>query len=108
MEKLTSYDLVKHLYRQRSFSIKAFGPGARVGGVTDHIEKELREVRANPADLMEWIDLVMLAFDGAWRQGFTPEEIAAAFEAKLSQNEARRWPDWRTAPPDKAIEHVRD
>lgn len=25
-----------------------------------------------------------------------------------SVNEARKWPDWRTMSPDKAIEHVRE
>lgn len=34
-------------------------------------------------------------------------EIVAALGAKQARNEARAWPDWRTAPPDRAIEHVR-
>lgn len=31
-----------------------------------------------------------------------------ALEAKQTKNEGRQWPDWRTAQPGKAIEHVRD
>lgn len=101
------FDLVAHLHRARAFSEKTFGPGARTAGVVDHIRKELREIEADPADVMEWIDVVILAFDGAWRAGWTPEEIVAAIVSKQTKNEARTWPDWRTADPNKAIEHDR-
>jgi hypothetical protein len=100
-------DLIETLHRQRVFSERAFGPGARHQGVCDHIRKELREIEAQPGDLMEWIDVAMLAFDGAWRSGHTPEQIAEAYLAKLLKNERRTWPDWRTADPNKAIEHDR-
>ena len=101
------FDLVAHLKRQRTFSRRTFGPGPRTRGVVDHIRKELAEIEADPADVMEWVDVVMLAFDGAWRAGWEPEQIVAALAEKLARNEARTWPDWRTADPDKAIEHVR-
>ena len=100
-------DLVKHLHRQREWSRRTFGPGERTAGVLDHIRKELAEIEEKPRDLEEWIDVVILAFDGAWRVGYEPEEIAAALEAKQTKNEARRWPDWRTQPRDRAIEHER-
>ena len=50
-------DLVQHLYRQREFSLKTFGPGPRTEGVCDHIRKELAEIAAEPGDLYEWVDL---------------------------------------------------
>ena len=100
-------DLTNHLARQIDFSARTFGPGARTAGVVDHIRKELREIEAKPNDLSEWIDVVILAFDGAWRAGYTPAEIVSALDAKQSKNERRQWPDWRTSAPDKAIEHVR-
>lgn len=101
-------DLVAHLHRARQFSERTFGPGQRTEGLVDHIRKELLEVLAKPDDLSEWIDVAILAFDGAWRAGYTPEQIAAALVAKQTKNESRQWPDWRTAEPGKAIEHVRD
>lgn len=102
------FDLDAHLKRQIQFSLKAFGPGPRSKGVVDHIRKELKEIEQEPFDLAEWIDVVMLGLDGAWCCGpHSPEEICAALAAKLSKNEKRDWPDWRTADPDKAIEHVR-
>lgn len=102
-----TFDLVQHLRRQIAFSKETFGPGARHEGVIDHIRKELREIEANPYDITEWIDVVILALDGAWRAGYTPAQIVEALAAKQAKNESREWPDWRTAEPGKAIEHVR-
>jgi hypothetical protein len=104
---MTEFDLIAHLHRQRAFSHKTFGPGARAKGVVDHIRKELVEIEADPTDITEWIDVVLLALDGAWRCGAEPEQIAAALQAKQTKNENRQWPDWRTQSPDRAIEHAR-
>lgn len=101
------FDLVTHLRRQIEFSERTFGPGSRVSGVCDHIRKELIEVEAEGGPLSEWVDVIILAFDGAWRSGASPEEIVTAIVAKQIKNEGRKWPDWRTATPGKAIEHDR-
>lgn len=102
-----NFDLVAHLGRQRDFSLKTFGPGARTSGVVDHIRKELAEIEAAPEDVEEWVDVIILAFDGAWRAGWEPKDIVKAIVAKQVKNEGRTWPDWRAADPSKAIEHVR-
>ena len=96
-----------HLEHQREWSRKTFGPGGRTAGVIDHIRSELVEIEEDPDDLSEWADVIILAFDGAWRAGWDPAEIIDAVKAKQAKNEARKWPDWRTAEPDKAIEHIR-
>lgn len=105
------FDLVQHLRRQIEFSERTYGPGDRTAGVCDHIRKELREVQDDAAaglpTLPEWVDVIILAFDGAWRSGASPEQIVAAIVAKQIKNEGRKWPDWRTADPGKAIEHDR-
>lgn len=100
-------DMVAHMHRQIAFSTRTFGPGERQQGVIDHIRKELREIEDAPKDLEEWIDVVLLALDGAWRSGHTAEEVVAGLDAKLSKNEQREWPDWRTSDRTKAIEHDR-
>lgn len=104
----TSFDLLAHLRRQCAFSLRTFGPGERTRGLIDHIIKKLDEIESDPTDLSEWIDVVILALDGAWRIGATPEEIVAALVAKQTKNESRSWPDWRNAEPGKAIEHIKD
>lgn len=101
------FDLVAHLRRQAEFSARTFGPGRRIEGVTDHIAKELIEVRDSGGDLAEWIDVLILALDGCWRTGASPEQIVCELLAKQTKNEGRTWPDWRTAPAGKAIEHDR-
>jgi len=103
----SGYDLVAHMKRQMAFSTRAFGPGDRQAGVVDHIRKELKEIEAAPRDLEEWVDVVLLALDGAWRAGHSAEQVAAGLDAKLTRNEGRDWPDWRTADRTKAIEHNR-
>lgn len=101
------FSLEAHLKRQAEFSARTFGPGARVDGVTDHIAKELKEVRDSGGDLKEWVDVIILGFDGALRSGATPAQVIEAIVAKQTKNESRTWPDWRTAEPGKAIEHDR-
>ena len=101
------HSLVDIIYRQREFSSRTFGPGNRTTGVLAHIHKELVEVENNPDDISEWADIIILALDGAWRRGFSPEAIAEAVSLKQARNEARRWPDWRTADPNGPIEHDR-
>lgn len=104
-----SYDLtfVQQLRRQAEWSERTFGPGARVDGLVDHIKKELVEVQESGGALEEWIDVLILALDGCWRTGADPDDIEKALRAKQQKNEERTWPDWRTAPEGKAIEHDR-
>ena len=102
------FDFEAHLKKQSEWSAKTFGPGdGYAPGCIDHIRKELLEIEANPTDIEEWIDVVILALDGAWRVGYSPQEIINALVAKQAKNERRKWPDWRTAEPGKAIEHIK-
>lgn len=96
-----------HIAHQRDWSTLTFGPGDRTAGVIDHIRKELDEIEAAPYDIEEWADLIILALDGAWRADHDPQAILDAVQAKQAKNESRQWPDWRTAEPGKAIEHIR-
>lgn len=96
-----------HIDHQREWSEATFGPGVRAG-VLDHIRKELVEVQESGlTDLEEWVDIIILGLDGAWRAGNDGATVIAAIKAKQAKNERRTWPDWRTADRDKAIEHVR-
>lgn len=110
-------NLKQHLIRQMAWSHATFGPTTRTEGVLDHIRKELVEVEEANGSYEEWVDVVILALDGLTRQlAFVkssgrrdPAQVAeiacAAIVAKQTRNEARDWPDWRTADPGKAIEH---
>lgn len=92
---------------EAAWALKTFGPGLRTDGLIDHIKKELVEIKAAPTDLVEWVDLIILAIDGATRAGHTGQQIADALHNKHIKNQTRAWPDWRTVDPNKAIEHIR-
>lgn len=102
----SSFDLVRHIKRQRNFSDKTFGPGKRQAGVIAHIKKELQEIEDTQGNLEEWVDVILLALDGAWRSGAEPEDVCRMLAQKQNKNELRQWPDWRTADPSKPIEHI--
>ncbi|KAB2693381.1 DUF550 domain-containing protein [Brucella intermedia] len=93
--------------RQIEWSKNTFGPALRTKGIIDHIKKELKEIEAEPHDLSEWIDVVILAMDGFWRHGGTADDLMPRLLAKQQKNMARTWPDWRTMSEDQAIEHDR-
>lgn len=105
------FDLVAHLVRQRAWSEKTFGPFTtnctHVDGVIDHLREEVDEAQEHPKDVSEWIDIMILAMDGAMRMGFSPHEIAEALCAKQTKNEGRTWPDWRTQDPSKKIKALK-
>jgi len=82
-------------------------PVRRTKGLIDHITKELAEIEAKPDDISEWADLIILAFDGAWRHGHSAADIIHAVKDKQAANETRTWPDWRDRSEDEAIEHER-
>lgn len=106
-----SIDLAQFLRAQIEWSEATFGPGYRTDGILDHIEKELVEIREadhHDAELAELVDVVILALDAMWRLDFSPEQICRALLRKAEINRSRRWPDWRTAEPGKAIEHIRE
>jgi dATP/dGTP pyrophosphohydrolase len=100
----------QQLARQYAWSLETFGPANGLSiGLIKHILKELEEILdSNGKDIMEWIDVIILATDGAMRAGFTPQQISDAWEKKQVINEERKWPDWRTVKRDEPIEHIKD
>lgn len=115
---MTITNFANYLQRVMAFSVATFGPGRRQAGIIDHIEKELREIKTAPDGkaIDEWVDVIHLGLDGAWRElddqgvdwDLIPTRIAYKIARKQSIKEQRKYPDWRTAPYNKAIEHVRD
>lgn len=93
------------LSNQKDWSRRTFGSGRRTIGITKHIEKECAEVRENPDDLSEWVDIMILAMDGYWRAGGSPEMLLHAIIAKQSINRERKYP-WTNE--DEPSEHVRE
>lgn len=98
-------DLVAYIEDHQRWSLNTFGQGTRTGGLVKHIQKECEEILAKPDDLEEWIDVIILAIDGAWRAGYAPHQIARMLELKLLKNERRQWKV--STDPNAPNEHVR-
>ena len=102
---MNKFNLEEFIHRQIAWSYKTIGPGKRTKGITAHIRKELLEIEAAPDDLEEWIDVMILAIDGAWRAGYSPEKICSALLAKQLINATR---EYRVPPSEhEPAEHVR-
>jgi hypothetical protein len=101
-------NLIRLIEDQREFSRNTFGPVYHHKRIINHIRKELEEIEADPGDLSEWIDVVILALDGAWRSGHTPDEVVAQLIFSMARNRNRKWPDWQQrSEDDEPMEHVR-
>lgn len=91
-------DFLDYISRQKSWSYQTFGEGFRTMGIASHIVTELLEVMDDmlkgefESAKEEWIDVVILGLDGAYRMGMTPQEIADLLESKQVKNLNRRWP----------------
>ncbi len=98
------FDLAEYIRLQNKWSEHVFGEGRRTEGLCRHIALELEEIRAAPSDLEEWIDVIILALDGAWRTGAPAEAIIEGLRAKQGTNFTRRWP--ANPSPDEPTEHM--
>ena len=107
--------LVDILARHKNWSMTSHGPGRRTGGLLKHLRAELDEVEADPTDPIEWIDVAILALDGAIRSGITddnpdgldPATVVALMLSKWQTNLEREWPDWRQTGQDNPIMHIK-
>jgi hypothetical protein len=96
--------LRQYLLRHIKWSRDTFGEGALTESLLRHIAMELEEIRQRPNDLMEWVDVILLAFDGAWRAGYSPVEIVNAMVKKQAINFDRQW---LLSGDDQPYEHDR-
>lgn len=97
--------LKEYIDRQKEWSKTTFGDGLRTKGVCEHIRKELEEIEASPFDPFEWIDVIILALDGAWRTGYSASDIVKALKEKQAINFKRKWPSIKNE--DEPMEHIR-
>lgn len=92
----------------KEWNFNTYGPGERLTGTIKHIKKELKEIEKEPHDIVEWVDVIMLAVNGALRHGHEPQAIIDAFYKKFEINKARKWKDWRTVPEGEPITHIKE
>lgn len=92
----------------KEWNFNTYGPGERLTGTIEHIKNELEEIEKEPHDLVEWVDVMMLAINGALRHGHEPQAIIDAFHKKFDINKKRKWKDWREVPEGEPITHIKE
>ena len=90
----------------RSWSEETFGTRAVRGpiGPLKHLRKEAKEAIAEPGDIKEYADCIILIIDACWRAGFTPSQMEAAVNRKVTENKLRSYPK---PTGDEISEHVK-
>lgn len=68
------------LERQRRVSAQFLGPHQRHQGYVDRIIKKAVDIHHSPGALTLIADLILLAFDLAWRNGASPAQIISLIE----------------------------
>lgn len=92
--------ILDYLTRHRDWSWHSFGTpadGRGPAGPHNHIAKELKEIEADPDDLEEWIDVIILSIDGCLRAGCTLRDVEVHVEGLLFGN---------TPIPRSCLSHV--
>ena len=87
--------IIDHIERQKQWSLETFGEGEKTEIIIDHIKEELQEISEDPHNIEEWIDVIILALDGAWRAGYSATDICLAIAMKQRINEQREWQNYR-------------
>ncbi len=100
------FDLANLSFDIAEWSQKTFGSDKERGpvGSLKHLAKEVQECLADPTDLMEWADILILFLDGSRRAGFTPMQVIEAAHEKMRTNRARVWPK---PSSDEPVEHLK-
>ena len=98
--------MIDYIIKHIEWSLKTFGYGHKYKALCKHIRKETMEIEQSPHDLTEWVDVIILAIDGAWRAGHTPADILDALEEKQRINMNRQWPE--NVQPGQPSEHIRE
>jgi hypothetical protein len=73
------------------WSDSVFGEARGPEGALHHLELEIQELNAEPYQIEEYADCLMLLFDAARMAGFGLEDLEIALQMKLEKNKRRKW-----------------
>ena len=103
---MSYFSLYDYLLVHNTWSARTFGTDRKPLSIIRHLRKECDELEAAPTDLTEWIDVMILAFDGACVAGYTPSQVLFALQHKQSVNFGRTWPT--PGDPNEPTEHIKE
>lgn len=99
--------LVEHVRRQREHLFRDGRPQHSLRARLLTLRFEITRPELLNGSLSSWVRIVLLGLAGACVTGASHSDIVNAVVSKLAINERRQWPDWRSADPGQAIEHIR-
>lgn len=100
-------DFKDYVDKQIEWSQATFKDHPNIDSILGHLRKELDEIQQDPTDPYEWVDVIILALEGAWRiAGLSSTDIEQYLVQKQTINKLRKWPDVSTFPKGKPIEHI--
>lgn len=70
-----------------------------------HLSEEAQEAAADPADISEWADCMILLLDGARKAGFDTAKLYDAVLAKMEVNKKRTW---QAPDEDGVARHIKN
>lgn len=91
---VNALDFNTYLERHVEWGWKTFGTpaeGRGPKGPLDHVLKEVQEIMANPSDVTEWVDAIILTIDGFIRAGGTGEVLKLDRVCYLAGVERATW-----------------
>lgn len=94
------------------FKLLGFDREELTGDLSDlflvvRLRRRVEELALDPRRLDLLAGVFVLSAAIACRARYSLESLVEMLFKKQAKNMARKWPDWRTAPKGKAIEHVR-
>lgn len=89
--KLIYVDAFVQMLREIGIWAAATFPGESMDEKLTHLCEEIEEARADPANVEEWADAVILVFDAARAAGHTPDQIVLGVRRKFFKNQNRTW-----------------
>jgi hypothetical protein len=93
---------------QSEWSQRTFGADSVRGpvGALRHLQRECDEAIADPSDVIEFADCLILLLDATRRAGHTLDDLVSAAERKAEINRSRTWPSPPPVDDGRPLEHV--
>ena len=101
----TPWDVFKMLTDWAAWSDSVWGEGRSPAGAINHLAQEVDELRSSPQNIMEHVDVIMLAMESLRLAGFDVAELVDAAAKKLEINKQR---EWGPVDDDGVSQHVGD
>lgn len=89
--KINKYVIDNWLFNRMTNWAEETFPQRTNHSILTHLRRELDEIEANPDDLTEWADVILLFMHGLRERNFNIAQLVEALEKKFEINKNRKW-----------------